>query len=95
MDRVRVIEYFRNVNKEKQAIVFDLSSNLEPVSLYKEIACRKSAKIMNIETTLCIHDLQKDKILSPSIWNKGLWEKEILELLIQAINQNLLKSTKK
>ena len=48
MDRVRVIEYFRNVNKEKQAIVFDLSSNLEPVSLYKEIACRKSAK-----TTLC------------------------------------------
>ena len=43
---------------------------------------------MNIETTLCIHDLQKDHVLSPVVWNTGIWEKEILQLFIQAINQN-------
>ena len=37
---------------------------------------------------------QTANLITRSIWNKGIWEKEILELLIQAINQNLLKSTK-
>ena len=43
---------------------------------------------MNIETTLCIHDLQKDQIVSKSIWNTGSWKPEILGFFIQAINQN-------
>ena len=40
-----------------------------------------------VSTTLCIHDLNNDVYVSNSIWNDGIWEKNILgKIIILIIN---------
>jgi FkbM family methyltransferase len=55
--------------------IIDLKSPLND----QEIKCRKSAKIADIETTICIHDVNKDVWVSGSIWNSGVWEGDIVQ----------------
>lgn len=57
--------------------IIDLSLPLEPQAVYENISCRPSATIF-IETTLCVHDLEKDRWVSESIWNDGVWERPII-----------------
>lgn len=47
--------------------VFDLSQPLEPANIYSEIQCRKSATY-HVKTTLCIHNLSNDVLISGGIW---------------------------
>lgn len=66
--------------------IFDLGSKLDPNETYFSIKCRKSMKII-VSTTLCIHDLNNDVYVSNSIWNDGIWEKNILgKIIILIIN---------
>ena len=57
--------------------IFDLSQSLKPNSSYNSIPCRDSLKII-VQTKICVHDLNKDKHVSESIWKQGIWEREIL-----------------
>ena len=66
-----------SANSNKSVIVIDLSSPLEPKSLYEPIKCRKSAYFI-VRTTLCVHDLDKDIHVSGSIWRDGVWEPHAL-----------------
>ncbi len=58
--------------------IFDLNQNLEPTLVYSHIKCRKSAKIANTQTTLCVHNIVNDVHVSGSIWSTGVWEQQIL-----------------
>ncbi len=66
-----------SANSNKSVIVIDLTSQLEPKSLYEPIKCRKSAYFI-VRTTLCVHDLDKDIHVSGSIWRDGVWEQHAL-----------------
>lgn len=57
--------------------IIDLSLPLEPQAVYENISCRLSAPVF-IETILCVHDLQKDRWVSESIWKDGVWERPII-----------------
>jgi len=61
--------------------IIDLSRELEPENVYRDIKCRKSAKFI-IETTLCIHPLEKDMAVSGRIWKFGAWEEHILRKFV-------------
>ncbi len=70
------------INKNDEFVnIFDLGSKLDPNETYFSIKCRKSMKII-VSTTLCIHDLNNDVYVSNSIWNDGIWEKNILGKII-------------
>lgn len=56
---------------------FDLGNSLEPSDIYDQVKCRKSAKFI-VETTLCVHPIEKDIYVSLSIWNNGFWEEKTL-----------------
>ena len=71
------VKIFKNVIDRANVKIFDLSKELEPVNIYNGIKCRKSAKFI-VETTLCIHPLEKDIWVSSSIWNHGVWEGDIV-----------------
>jgi hypothetical protein len=64
--------------------LFNLSKNMEPKESYDLIKCRKSATFI-VETTLCVHDIDKDSIVSASIWKDGVWEPHILGICILGI----------
>ncbi len=70
--------------KEANVKIIDLSKELEPENIYRDIKCRKSAKFI-IETTLCIHPVEKCIYLSVSIWNTGVFERHIVCKLINMI----------
>ena len=65
-----------------------IGSELEPVKIYdltqklpedwKDIQCRKSARIQETQTTLCVHDIASDVHVSGSIWSSGVWEADII-----------------
>lgn len=63
---------------------FSLKDPIEPKDIYDNIKCRKSI-IKNINTTLCIHDLEKDVFVSKSIWLNGVWEGDILENFLNSM----------
>jgi len=69
--------YFNYSNKTVNLVIFDLTTKLEPVKLYADIKCRKSALYV-VRTTLCVHDLREDAHVSAQVWNKGVWEGRIL-----------------
>jgi hypothetical protein len=72
--------------------LFNLSKEMEPKESYDLIMCRKSAKFI-VETTLCVHDVKKDFIVSGSIWKDGAWESQILsiyEALFMLLNLSLI-----
>lgn len=58
--------------------IFDLSKSLEPPLVYSHVKCRKSAKIHDAQTTLCVHNLINDIHVSGSIWSSGVWESQII-----------------
>ena len=68
---------FKNIIENSYVKIIDLSRELEPENVYRDIKCRKSAKFI-IETTLCIHPLEKDIWVSSSIWNYGVFEGHIV-----------------
>jgi hypothetical protein len=82
-DKHKIIELIKEVQistikTEKAHVkIFDLSRELEPENIYRDIKCRKSAKFI-IETTLCIHPVERDIWVSSSIWNYGVWEGDIV-----------------
>lgn len=65
------------IKNQGDIILFDLDQPLEPESEYKPISCRLSAKIL-VQTTLCIHPVDKDIWVSQNIWTNGYWEPGIL-----------------
>ncbi len=84
-DKNKIIELIKHaqitetakINDRANVKIFDLSKELEPVNIYSDIKCRKSAKFI-VETTLCIHPVDKDIWVSSSIWNNGVWEGDIV-----------------
>ena len=69
--------HFNYSNTSVNLVMFDLSSKLEPVELYAQIKCRKSAMHV-VRTTLCVHDLRDDIHVSAQVWKRGVWEARIL-----------------
>ena len=67
--------------------IFNLEKSLEPPELYNSIQCRKSRKIY-VETTLCVHDLNRDVHVSGSIWREGVWELQIVQPYLEYITKN-------
>ncbi len=68
---------FKNIIENSYVKIIDLNKELEPENVYRDIECRKSAKFI-IETTLCIHPLEKDSAVSDRIWKFGAWEELFL-----------------
>jgi hypothetical protein len=65
-------------NKNDPAVtIFDLNNELEPKDIYDSIQCRKSIEVYVI-TTFCVHDLNRDKGISVSLMEHGIWELNIL-----------------
>ena len=83
-----------NVVVKPNVKLFNLNKALEPKEIYDSIKCRVSANIYNVNTTLCIHDQDRDSIVSKSIWETGIWEAKITSkifiLIYSRINQSLL-----
>lgn len=48
--------------------VYNFSKPLEPHK-HSSIQCRKSAKVLNTITTLCMHSFQNDKFISAKIYS--------------------------
>jgi hypothetical protein len=61
---------------EPEVKIYDLTKDLP--SDWNVIVCRKSAKIQNTQTTLCVHDLENDVHVSGMILRSGVWEPEII-----------------
>jgi FkbM family methyltransferase len=78
-----LLEYADIRNREASVILFNLDQPLEPESVYKPISCRLSAKIF-VQTTLCIHPVDKDIWVSQNIWTNGYWEPNILGKFLSA-----------
>lgn len=74
------------LNSDHKVLIsrFSLTDSIEPKDTYDKIKCRKS-ELINIKTTLCIHDLDKDRFVSKSIWLNGVWERDILEHFLKLI----------
>ena len=83
-----------NVVVKPNVKLFNLNKALEPKEIYDSIKCRVSANIYNVNTTLCIHDQDRDSAVSKSIWETGIWEAKITSkifiLIYSRINQSLL-----
>jgi hypothetical protein len=62
--------------------IFDLKKPLEPITVYSPIKCRTSANFYSINTTLCIHDLNRDVFVSEAIWKEGIWEGNTMSILL-------------
>lgn len=67
-------------NEKPNVIVFNIKSRPSPAMVYQPIKCTVS-HFRNFNTTICVHDLNKDKFVSLEIWNKGVWEPNILSNL--------------
>ena len=76
-----LLEKVKPLKEHANVRLFDLRSPLEPSILYDSITCRKSAFYV-VETTLCIHPLEKDIWVSSSIWKNGAWEGNMYELKV-------------
>jgi FkbM family methyltransferase len=57
----------------------------EPFTSNETIHCRKSIKIINIETTLCIDSIKEDIWTSAQIWRDGIWKERILKKWIYTV----------
>ena len=57
--------------------LFDLSKPLEPADVYEKIKCKQSSKFI-VKTILCVHDLERDAVISKYIWEDGSFEKTTL-----------------
>ena len=68
--------------KKSKINIIDLK---KPILLNEQIKCRLSIKINDIETTLCIHDLDKDVWLSQQIHYNGIWERNVVEKWISYV----------
>jgi hypothetical protein len=73
------LETFNSINVVASIKTFDLSQDLDPKVTYDAINCRKSIEMFVI-TTLCVHDLDKDHLISNEIWEFGVWEADVLGL---------------
>ncbi len=86
-DKNKIIELIKEVQlntiytENANVNIIDLNKELEPENIYRDIKCRKSAKFI-IETTLCIHPLEKDMAVSGRIWKFGVWEEHILRKFV-------------
>lgn len=58
--------------------IFSLNNSLKPECIYENIQCRKS-ELIAVQTTLCVHNLEKDIFVSKIIWYYGVWEGDILQ----------------
>ena len=69
----------------------DIKKNLRLYDLKKEntnqFDCVKSANIV-VQTTICIHDLNKDVFVSQSIKNNGAWEFNLVQIFMNILNSN-------
>ena len=72
-------------NRNKNVIVFDLNGPLEPANQYAEIECRTSARISQIETVLCHHNVAKDQYVSGAIVREGVFEGGIVGKFLIAL----------
>ena len=67
------------------ASIFDLSKPLTPNRFYDEIECKRTKVLLNRSTTICLHDLKLDTIVSGSIVKEGVWEETILSKKIKLL----------
>ena len=79
--------YSNKINNKDQDLkpnvkIFDLKQPLEPKTVYSPIKCRTSANFYSINTTLCIHDLNRDVFVSEAIWKEGIWEGNTMSKLL-------------
>ena len=69
----------------------DIKKNLRLYDLKTEntnqFDCVKSANIV-VQTTICIHDLNKDVFVSQSIKNNGAWEFNLVQIFMNILNSN-------
>ena len=66
--------------------VFDLT--IIPTEDYKSIPCRLSKSINDVIVTICVHNLTVDSWVSESIWNKGVWEEDIVKNVLNTLAAN-------
>ena len=84
--------------KNLRSIINDQSQNdeLDEIKLHLKVydlnipnnnnfECVKSKKIV-VQTTICIHDIQRDIFVSGSIKSAGVWEYGLVELFMRMIN---------
>lgn len=72
--------------------IYELT-NAVPTS-WNDVRCKKSAKVQEVQTTLCVHDIQKDVHVSGAIWTHGVWEVNIISKLRLILNPYLIKILK-
>ena len=81
--QVKDLLYLIDINVSRSNLnIVDLR---EPFASNETIRCRKSIKVNNLETTLCINDLKKDVLVSAQIWKNGVWQEKILKKWINTI----------
>jgi hypothetical protein len=57
--------------------IFDLNAELKPKEIYDSIACINSTEVY-VVTTLCIHAINRDKYLTHTFMDNGIWELDIM-----------------
>ncbi len=79
-----VDSYFNNATPN--VYLFNLSKELEPSDVYKEIMCKKSRYYKSYRTFLCIHDTRHDVHISGSILRDGIWELHVFMPFMDFVN---------
>ena len=77
----RSLETREKISDKPNVKIFNLKNPLKPKNIYSSIKCKLSASFYDVSTTICVHDLDKDKYVSKALWNDGFWELPLLSNL--------------
>ena len=84
-------QIFKTDGKELNAEIISKNKHLRIYNLKKpnngNFECVKSAKII-VETTICIHDIQRDVYVSRAIKYNGVWESHMVTMFMQMLDSN-------
>lgn len=80
-------DYFLNKIDGNGISVLNFDQQYCSKSKYDSIKCRKSVHYY-VSTTLCIHDIKKDKMVSGMIWQNGIWEPHVIYIYLDLLKKN-------